>query len=1034
MKTISLKIFLVAIGFCFTIFAQAQNGSITGVVIDGDNEGAPMYKVRVKALNTLSSVWSDSTGTFVLKDLPAGTYTVDLKIFKPSYRKKLVTDVVVVAGQDTKIDVTFGTEVVKLSGSPIKVSLNHLKTKDASAELAEQQKDTKVTVKISKDEITKKGASNVSAAVKLVSGVSLENGKYANIRGLNDRYTKTLLNGAEIPGLDANRNAVQLDMFPTAFLQSLDVVKTFSPDLPGDFTGGLIDIKTAKAPDSLTISLSMGTSYNTQVHGNSNVLNYEGSKTDWLGYDNGARDINSGLLTSLKNGSYVNPNEDITVLDQEDQALQDSKNAKVNTLKGQQDNVKDQNHVKGLGTGSVPLNHKINFTIGNSKVWKKRDSITRRTTTRKLGYFAGVNYSRKFSAFDTTIGRRYVYEALGAEDLVSQRRNFAWEKSKDEVLIGIIGGLEFSFNAYHKVGVNFIRNQSGVKSTTATLDYIDDSGNDQFKRVHLLNYFERNMNSLQLYGNHKFRVTNAKLKKRITSPIQVDWILNGTKSKQDQPDLRNLVDAKVQVNKDSVAYQFLPQRNITPSRFWRFMNETNYDQKIHFTIPLTVDSVEHKVKFGASYTTKSREYEEHGFDIDGLNSHSGDWNELFTNENLSFTENNINEVHPRFGAKTGTQYAHNLKFVYANNGQNNNNYTAEQSVLGLYAMTEAHLIRDEKKNNKLDFVGGVRYEATDINVVTEDSLKGNGELSTKDFLPSVNFIYSIWNNKKVVDRRDSTKTNRRNMKVRLSYNKTLARPTFREISPYNNEDFILGANILGNPELNRSLINNYDFRWEYYPRAGELFSVAFFYKDIKDPIAQIQNAEASNLEYTWENLQNATIYGTEIEARKKLDMISRKLRNFDVGFNLTLSKSISKLDTTNLRVIRTVDANRPSTQPLVGQSPYLLNVSLGYDNKKSGWSGTLIYNVFGKRVILYNSDGTPDIYELPVPVLDFGIKKKFSKRFSVGFRAKNIINPFIKQAYVFQKGVSEYDKYDDEYLYKVSKRGRRYSVTASYKF
>ncbi|MFT6808812.1 MAG: hypothetical protein ACJA01_002043, partial [Saprospiraceae bacterium] len=144
---------------------------------------------------------------------------------------------------------------------------------------------------VSTQAIKRAGDGDVGAAIKRVTGVSVEDGKHVIVRGLGDRYSKTQLNSLDVPGLDPDRNSVQLDIFPTNLVDNIIVYKSFTPDLPGDFTGGMVDIITKDFPERKTLNLSAGMSYNPDMHLNNRYITSAGSATDKWGFDNGTRDL-----------------------------------------------------------------------------------------------------------------------------------------------------------------------------------------------------------------------------------------------------------------------------------------------------------------------------------------------------------------------------------------------------------------------------------------------------------------------------------------------------------------------------------------------------------------------------------------------------------------------------------------------------------------------------------------------------------------------------------------------------------------------
>ena len=220
-----------------------------------------------------------------------------------------ITDVTISEESDEIVNVTLLTNML----DEVVISTTVRKNTE-SAVLDIQKKSTVMLDGISSQGIKKAGASNIAGAVKAVPGVSVQGGKYVYVRGLGDRYTKSILNGVDIPGLDPDRNTIQMDIFPTNILENIIVIKSAAAEYPADFTGGVIDIVTKDFPTKRELSISIGSAYNSKMHFNNAFLIGEAKSTDFLGFDNGARDIpidryqqipgtfaNDPLLTQLTN-------------------------------------------------------------------------------------------------------------------------------------------------------------------------------------------------------------------------------------------------------------------------------------------------------------------------------------------------------------------------------------------------------------------------------------------------------------------------------------------------------------------------------------------------------------------------------------------------------------------------------------------------------------------------------------------------------------------------------------------------------------
>jgi TonB-dependent receptor len=317
---------------------------------------------------------------------------------------------------------------------------------------------------------------------------------------------------------------------------------------------------------------------------------------------------------------------------------------------------------------------------------------------------------------------------------------------------------------------------------------------------------------------------------------------------------------------------------------------------------------------------------------------------------------------------------------------------------------------------KWRLVGGLRYETTDINVHSESYLDSSvtfektndTNLAQADLLPSAGLIYSITPK----------------MNVRLNYSETLARPSFRELAAYYSYDTIINDFIEGNPELSMSSIQNYDVRWEWFPRPGELFSVSLFYKDIKNAIER-GNIKIDGAVITFFN-NDAKLYGIEFEARKTFDFLSPHLRYFSFGANLSLLESEVKLSETDFDAKRELVPDAEETRPLYDQSPYILNLDLSYSNPNSGTSAGLIFNIAGPRVVIARLN-TDDVYDQPAPGLDFIFSQRLGRSLSIRFSAKNLLDAEIERTY---------GKESDSSLkpYSSYRRGRAFGISLSYEF
>ena len=280
MKKTSLLLLIIGL-LSFSSFSQS--GIITGTVNDGEyNDILPFANVIIK--DSQRGALSDFEGKYSL-ELKPGIYTVQFSFV--GYQTLEINEVIVKNGETIIVDVTLKASTAKLDEVIITTSL---KRNTEASILHLQRNSVKLMDGLSLESIKNSGASDIASAVKNIPGVSVQRGKYVYVRGLGDRYTKTSLNGVDVPGLDPDRNTLQLDLFPSSILENVIVSKSSTADQGADFTGGAINIVTKDIPNKEGYSASLGLGYNSDFHFNKNYLTYKGSKTDFLGFDNGLRD------------------------------------------------------------------------------------------------------------------------------------------------------------------------------------------------------------------------------------------------------------------------------------------------------------------------------------------------------------------------------------------------------------------------------------------------------------------------------------------------------------------------------------------------------------------------------------------------------------------------------------------------------------------------------------------------------------------------------------------------------------------------
>ena len=264
-------------------FAQGD-ANVEGIVVDADTD-APIPEVVVKVVGKAKKTTTDEDGKFSFK-LAVGAYNI--KVTAPFYSPQVLAEILITQEQPTQESrVALAPQVVQLN--PIKLPVRLSQSTERGL-LEKRLQSSRIEDSISTEEISRLPASDAGEAIKRVTGVSIVGGRYVFVRGLGERYSNTLLNNVEIPSPEPNRRVVPMDIFPASLLSSLQTVKTFSPDQPGGFAGGSVQVFTKDFPEASTMSVSMSTSMNTQTTGEGG-LTYAGGGLDFLGFDDGGRDL-----------------------------------------------------------------------------------------------------------------------------------------------------------------------------------------------------------------------------------------------------------------------------------------------------------------------------------------------------------------------------------------------------------------------------------------------------------------------------------------------------------------------------------------------------------------------------------------------------------------------------------------------------------------------------------------------------------------------------------------------------------------------
>lgn len=348
--------------------------------------------------------------------------------------------------------------------------------------------------------------------------------------------------------------------------------------------------------------------------------------------------------------------------------------------------------------------------------------------------------------------------------------------------------------------------------------------------------------------------------------------------------------------------------------------------------------------------------------------------------------------------------------IYMKESTNKSDSYTSDNLLGA-GYVSAKLNYGEKLNANV----GVRMEYYRLKL---DGYESDGikpvhlDQNSTEFFPSLNVAYSLTDKQQ----------------VRVAYGRSVNRPEFREVVPYVYYDFALDANITGNVELKNAYTNSMDLRYEFYPSPGETVTIGGFYKYFADPIEQTYREAGSGLQYTYHNADHAKAFGVEVDIKKHLDFIGLK----DLSFVFNGAYIHSK--------VYFPEGSFERDRAMQGQSPYLINIGLFYQNDTKGLSASVLYNRIGKRVETVGvpaqnpNDDIPDIYEMPRNSLDLSFSKKLGNYVELKAGVKDLLNSKIEYKQFLELTDAAGAKREVEQLVRSYRPGVTVNVGVSVKF
>lgn len=931
---------IVALSLLALVFTQisAQTGVLTGKV--QSENGRPVTDAKVFAIGSIDTARTDMDGLFMLKLKPGKhVYHVENRSFADFTDSAVIT-----LNEETFVYPILGN-IRDIGVTTISVARKQKDNTIAGA-IRSKQLSVQMVEAISAEDFKRTTIRTSADAMKRIPGATIMEGKFANIRGMFDRYNAGYLNGAPLPSTESDRKAFSFDIIPASLLDNIVVIKSGTPDVTGDFGGGIIRINTKSIPEKLTQSFNLGFQYNS-ITTLRPIEMFSSSTSEYFGIPGADR-----TLPTLS--GTLNQNQSSEFLAEESKKFNNNWN---------------------LTTIKPMLTPRFNYTIGVPFKLKKN---------REIGLLLSANYSVTQKYSDGVVNR----QDLSDNQLINSYNDALFTTN---VQNGGIMNLSFKLNNRHRIDWKNLYTLNYDASST-----LRQGNNDiNVSPVVPIEGFSNQINynrlaSTQLNGTHVFGAKQSTL----------TWLVNYGNTHREIPDFRIAQYATIEDTRYLVLNDFF---NAGSGRFFSNLDENTFSASADMQHSLNTGKLNHNIKYGIFRQTRSRVFKSREFVYGPVGK------AVISNRKPSedLGAGNINTEGIYLVEKTSSDA---------------DEYNGNSTLNAAFVMLEHHypLFKANGRNQLLKVIYGVRGEQFNQYLTNAyfdllgKKLADGG--NTTDLLPSLNIIAPL-----------TGKTG-----LRMAYYKTVNRPEMREMAPFSFYNFNLNSEIIGNTQLKRAQLHNFDMRYEIFPGKEDMFSIGVFSKRIINPIEfSLETSQPGIRTFGYQNEKSANIHGLELEMRKSLKFLGRYLApglfNYLSAYgNFSLIQSQVQFKT----------GQAINKRPLQGQSPYVANLSLFFENKK-GLQASVNFNKIGSRIAYIGvaKDVQPfgsDIYEFGRSILDFQIGQNMKKAGNL----KLTFGDVLRQATVFYQDINENKKYDesgDNTLFKFT-NGMTVTLGYSYTF
>lgn len=934
-------------------FGQTGVGKLTGKVTDGSTNEA-IIGVSVSAKDTKYGKSSIADGTYNLS-LPAGIYTILYS--HTGYITKEITSVIIKEGQPTFLEMILQPGNNKMVGV---VVTSTLKREAQSSLYSAQKRSAAASDGISLEAIKKTPDNNAGQILKRVVGLNVQDNRFVVVRGLNDQYNQTMLNGVPMTSTETNRNAFAFDLIPAAVIDNITVNKTATPDMPGNFAGGIVQVNTKDFPAKDFFSITLQTGLSDQTYGK-NFYADKRSKVAVLGFAEKSLELPKNFPTALSE-------------------------APIYYLQGQERTRYLRmltNNLAPINYGPSGLNENVQFGFGKTIKLKNET---------QFGIVAAISQRKTTLIEQEIVARNPVFSNDLSQPPPDTLQSLAYysenKRYRYSVDLGGVVNLAYRFgnskitlkNLYSQVLNNIYTDRPVVRIS-------NDNYFNSIDREYIgVTYFieKKSIFNSTLAGEHRTGKNNE---------TKLEWNVNATLNNTNTPDTRNFIFGM----KNTMSKVLNGDANLDyagaltgASRAWSYNKDLIYGGAFNISTPYNLGGNKHLLKTGIIFQNRQRVATGTVLPMDKIP-------QTVLDSILS----------PTRYSPSGLDINAPLLF----GSSNSSNYNAGSSLLAAYESME------NKIGKKLRIIWGVRVEDYQQTIAInspvylrdfQEPLQQTADFNSRttiNILPSVNLIYGLTSN----------------INIRAAYSKTVIRPELKDLASFARYDYQSFSLIKGNKFLKSASITNYDFKFEYFPTAGEIISLSGFYKKLIDPIEYSRGSTLLDYEKFRipVNAGDATVKGIEFEIRKKIDFVpfAKWLSHVSFSGNGTLLHSKVKRKEINNEYFTYLGEHT-----LTGQANYIINAGISVDLFKNTFESTISFNRTGD----YNNElGSSDFIRrmangnlvAVVPpyrvkarnMVDFVMSQSLIKdKFKIKFNISNLLN----KPYILYQDINGNGKFD----------------------